>query len=217
LSLVPYLVALPVTAYFMKKVHVRVVMAIGFFILGVINFFDSHALSTWTANDFIFQQSIGSIAICMAVLGTMSGTVFEGRQTGAYRNRAGAYSQGAFFQVARLFGSEASASALRRFLQIRGHFWQTKLVSGLGSNWQYNDRIGQLSSALTPQAAGPLQRPEIAAGLVAGGVQVQSFTLAIDDAFMLLSLVSFFALIAIFMMKPIPLPHQLPDADAPLS
>jgi MFS transporter, DHA2 family, multidrug resistance protein len=217
LSLAPYLVALPVVAFFMGKVHVRIIMAIGFFTLAIINFYDSHALSTWIGNDFIVQQCIGSVALCMAVLGTMSGTVFEGRLTGAYRNRAGAYSQGAFFQVVRLFGSEASSAGLRRFVQVREHFWQTKLVSDLGSNWQYNDRIGQLSIALAPQAAGPLQRPEIAAGLVAGSVHAQSFTLAIDDVFMLVSLVSFFALIAIFMMKPIPLPHQLPDADAPLS
>jgi DHA2 family multidrug resistance protein len=217
LSLVPYLVALPVIAYLMKKVPVRIVITVGFTVLGIINFHDSHALSTWTGNDFIPQQAIGSVALCATVLGVMAGTIFEGRQTGAYRNRAGAYMQGVFFQVVRLFGSEASASGVRRFVQIRDHFWQTKLVSGLSSNWQFNDRVNQLGIALSPQAAGPLQRPEIAAGLVAGTVHAQAFTLAIDDSFMLMALVSLFSLIAVLMMRPIPLPDQLPGACAELN
>jgi DHA2 family multidrug resistance protein len=213
-SLIPFLVALLVIANLMRRVHVRLILIAGFLILGIINFHDSHALSTWTANDFITQQMIGAIAICMAIIGTFSGIVFEGRLTGAYRNRAGAYCQGAFFQVIRLFGAQLSASGLRRYINVRDHFWQTKLVSGLQSNWQFDDRLAHLSSALAPQAAGPLQRPEIAAGLIAGSVKAQALTLAIDDSFMLLALVSLISLVAVVMMTPIPLPHQLPDADA---
>jgi DHA2 family multidrug resistance protein len=213
-SLTPYLVALPVIAYLMKRVHVRVILTIGFLLLGIVNFHDTHTLSTWIGNDFIAQQMIGSVAGCMALLGVMSAIVFEGRLTGAYRNRAGAYCQGAFFQIARLFGTEAAASALRRFILVRQHFWQTKVVSGLSSSWQFADRQAHLSTALASQAAGPLQRPEIATGLIAGSVQAQSFTLAIDDTFMLMALASIVALVAVLMMHPIPLPHQLPDADA---
>ncbi|MDR3617425.1 MAG: MFS transporter [Candidatus Obscuribacterales bacterium] len=211
-SLIPFLVALTVIADLLRRVHVRLVLIAGFFILAVINFYDSHALSTWIGDDFIIQQMVGAVAICMAILGTFSGVVFEGRITGAYRNRAGAYCQGAFFQVVRLFGGQLSASGLRRFIQVRDHFWQTKLVSGLQSGWQFDGRLAHLGTALAPQAAGPLQRPEIAAGLIAGSVKAQAFTLAIDDSFMLLALLSAVAVLAVFMMTPIPLPHQLPDA-----
>ncbi len=214
ISLIPYLVALPIIAFCMRRIHVRVILTIGLLALGIINFHDAHLLSTWIGNDFIPQQMFGSVAVCMVLMGVMSGIVFEGRLTGAYGNRAGAYCQGAFFQIARLFGTEASASALRRFIQVRQHFWQTKLVSGLGSSWHFADTQAHLSDALASQAAGPLQRPEIAAGLIAGSVKAQSFTLAIDDTFMMLALASIVALVAVLMMTPIPLPHQLPDADA---
>jgi MFS transporter, DHA2 family, multidrug resistance protein len=213
-SLIPFLVALTVIADLLRRVHVRLVLIGAYLILGIVNFYDAHALSTWIGDDFIIQQMIGAVAICMAVIGTFSGVVFEGRLTGAYRNRAGAYCQGAFFQVVRLFGAQLSASGLRRFIQVRDHFWQTKLVSGLQSGWQFDDRLGHLSTALAPQAAGPLQRPEIAAGLIAGSVKAQAFTLAVDDSFMMLALISLAALVAVFMMTPIPLPRQLPDADA---
>jgi MFS transporter, DHA2 family, multidrug resistance protein len=214
LSLITFLVALVVIADLLRRVYVRIVLIAGFLILGLVNFYDSHALSTWIGNDFIIQQMFGAVGICMAVLGTFAGVVFEGRLTGAYRNRAGAYCQGAFFQVVRLFGAQLSASGLRRFIQVRDHYWQTKLVSGLQSSWQFDDRLAHLGTALAPQAAGPLQSPAIAAGLIAGSVQAQAFTLAVDDSFMLLALVSLVALVAVFMMTPIPLPHQLPDADA---
>jgi DHA2 family multidrug resistance protein len=186
----------------------------GYFGLGLINFYDAHALSTWIRDDFITQQMVGSVALCMAVMGTISGLVFEGRLTGAYRHREGAYVQGVYLQVVRLFGSEAAISAVRRFILVRAHFWQTKLVSGLASNWPFDDRVMHLSPALAPQAAGPLQQPQIAVGLIANSVSDQAFTLAIDDSFMLLALVCGVAVIAIAMMKPIPLPHQLPDVTA---
>ncbi len=161
LSMPAYLVTLPLVAYFMRRVHTRIILIIGFLILGIVNFHDSHALSTWISNDFIVQQVVGSVAVCVALIGTISGVIFEGRLTGAYRNRAGAYCQGALFQIVRLFGNEASASALRRFIQVRQHFWTTKLVSGLRSSWQFQERQMHLGAALAPQAAGPLQSPKL--------------------------------------------------------
>jgi MFS transporter, DHA2 family, multidrug resistance protein len=214
LSLIPYLVALPIIAYFMRRVHVRYLLLYGFWGLGIVNFYDAHALSTWTRSDFVTQQMLGSLALCMAVTGVFSGVIFEGRLTGAYRNRAGAYCQGVFIQVVRLFSQEASVSAARRFILVREHYWHTKLVADTASAWQFGDRVMHLGTALAPQAAGPLQRPEIAIGLIASSVQSQALTLAIDDSFMLLALVSLVSVIAVGLMRPIPLPHQLPDADA---
>lgn len=215
LSLIPYLVALPVTAHFMGRIHVRIILLIGFLVTGLINFHDSHTLSTWIGTDFVTQQVIASVAICMVIVGTMSGIVFEGRLTGAYRNRAGAYGQGAYFQSVRLFGTVAAVSILRRFIFVREHYWQTKLVAELRSGWQFVDRQAHLGLALAPQAAGPLQTQEIATGLIANTVHQQAFTLATDDSFMLLALVSVVSLVAVGLMTHIPLPHELPDADAP--
>jgi DHA2 family multidrug resistance protein len=214
LSLIPYLVALPVIAHVTRWLHVRYVLLIGFAGLAIINFYDAHALSTWIRDDFITQQMIGSVAICMALSGTISGFLFEGRLTGAYRSREGAYAQGAFFQIARIFGSQSGAAGLRRFIIVREHFWQTKLVAGLGPAWPFGDRVMHLGTALAPQAAGPLQRPEIAIGLIAKSVQNQAFTLAVDDSFMLLAWISIIALVAVATMTKIPLPHQLPGTDA---
>jgi len=212
LSLIPYLIGLPLVAHMMRWLHVRWVLFIGFSVVALVSFYDAHTLSTWIGNDFITQQMIGSVAICMALVGTMAGIVFEGLLTGAYRNRAGAYAQGAFFQVARLFGSVAGASALRRFILVREHFWQTKLVAGLAAAWPFGERVAYLGVALSPQAAGPLQRPEIATGLLAKSVAEQSLTLAIDDSFMLLAWISVVSLVAVGLMTPIPLPHRLPGA-----
>ena len=154
----------------------------------------------------------------MAVVGVIAGNIFEGRLTGAYRNPAGAYVQGVYFQAVRLFGGEISDSGFRRYIHVREHFWQTKLVSGLGSNWQLNERVAHLGIALAPQVAGPLQQPEIATSLVAKAVENQAFTLSIDDSFMALSLVALVCVIAVGLMTPIPLPDQLPGADeAPAS
>jgi len=215
LSVVPFLIALPFIAFLMNKIRVRSVMAVGLIILALVNFRDAHALSTWMRNEFVVTQMLGAAGICMVAMASISGIAFEGRVSGAYKNRSGAYAQGAFFQIARLFGSVASVSAFRRFLLFREHFWQTKLVSGLQTSWQFDQRRADLGIALAPQAAGPQQASDSGAGLIAKSVNTQSFTLAIDDTFMLLACVSIFGLLAVAMMKRVPLPAELPDVDAP--
>jgi MFS transporter, DHA2 family, multidrug resistance protein len=213
LSVVPFLIALPLVAHFMRKFHVRPVLVAGFLILAVCNFRDAHTLSTWIRADFVLPQMFGVFGICLVGMGTMSGAVFEGRMTGAYRNREGAYAQGAFFQAVRIFGSQVSTSGMRRYLQIREHFWQTKLVYSL-ENGEVLDPAPQLTPALAPQAAGPLQASGIANGLLAEKVPAESFTLAVDDAFMMLAWTCVVAMVAVALMKHIPLPRELPDADA---
>ncbi len=214
LSLIPFAIAMPATAWLLNRMHARNVMVIGLVIVALINFRDAHILSTWDRNDFVVTQMVGAIGICMVSMATIAAIVFLGRMTGAYKNRGGAYAQGAFFQAVRLFASVASVSAFRRYLLFREHFWQTKLVSGLQTTWPFDGRAAYLGTALAPQASGPLQAREIGTGLIAKSVQAQSFTLAMDDTFMLLALVSVVALVAVSMMEKVPLPRELPDATA---
>jgi MFS transporter, DHA2 family, multidrug resistance protein len=217
LSLPPFLLAMPLIAYFGNKVRVRILLMLGFFILALCNFYDAHALSTWINADLATAQLCGAVGICLVAMGTMSGIVFAGRLSGAYRNRAGAYCQGAFFQAVRLFGSQSTTSAMRRFILFREHFWQTKLVSGIQNYGHLDETVQTLATAVASQVAGPTGATAVATGLIAMRVQSQAFTLAIDDSFMLLGCVSVISLFAVMMMKRVPLPHQLPAADAPLT
>lgn len=217
LSLPPFLLAMPLIAYFGNKVRVRILLMLGFFILALCNFYDAHALCTWINADLATAQLCGAVGICLVAMGTMSGIVFEGRLSGAYRNRAGAYCQGAFFQAVRLFGSQSTTSAMRRFILFREHFWQTKLVSGVQNYGHFDETMQTVATAVVSQVAGPAGATAVATGLIAVRVQSQAFTLAIDDSFMLLGCVSVISLFAVMMMKRIPLPHQLPAADAPSS
>lgn len=214
LSVLPFAIAMPAIALLLNRVHVRTVMLTGLVILALVNFRDAHILGTWERNDFLVTQMIGAIGICMVSMAVIACIVFIGRMTGAYKNRGGAYAQGAFFQAVRLFASVASVSAFRRYLLFHEHFWQTKLVSGLQTTWPFDGREAYLGVALAPQAPGPQQASAIGAGLIAKSVQAQSFTLAIDDTFMLLALVSVLALVALSMMEKVPLPRELPDTDA---
>ncbi|HEY9719137.1 MAG TPA: MFS transporter, partial [Trichormus sp.] len=210
LSVIPFLIAMPIVASLLNKVEARVIMLVGYVLLGVINFNDAHALSTWIATDFAPSQLWGVVGISLVSMGVMSGTVFEGRMTGAYRNRAGAYVQGAFFQVVRLFGGQTTTSAMRRFILVREHFWQTHLVSGTAYFSQFENRVEHLSTALTSQAASVGNAAGIALGLTAKNVQQQAFTFAIDDSFMMLAWVAVIGLIGVAMMQKTPLPKDLP-------
>ncbi|MBU6454696.1 MAG: MFS transporter [Cyanobacteria bacterium REEB67] len=213
LSVVPFLIALPTCALLMNRFRVRPMACIGLTILALINFHDAHALQTWELFEFVDSQMVGAIGICMLSMATIAGIVFTGRTSGAYKNRSGAYAQGAFFQIARLFASVASVSAFRRYLLLREHFWQTKLVADLQKNWAFDQRLADLGTALSSQAPGPQQALEIGRTLIAKTVQQQSLTLAFDDTFMLLAWVCVFGLIAVSMMTRIPLPKDLPEAD----
>jgi DHA2 family multidrug resistance protein len=210
LSVIPFLIALPVVAFLMRNFHVRYVLLVGFVIVALINFRDAHALSTWMWFEFIWPQMLGSAGICAVAMAVIAGIVFSGRQSGAYRSRAGAYAQGAFFQVARLFASVSSVSAFRRYLLFREHFWQTKLAAGLQPSWSFDQTSAYLGVALAPQAAGIEQSREIGVGLIGHDLRAQSFTLAIDDSFMLMFWVCIISLVAVCLMVKIPLPRELP-------
>ncbi|HEY9758685.1 MAG TPA: MFS transporter [Oculatellaceae cyanobacterium] len=210
LSVIPFMVALPIVAFLMRNLHVRYVLLIGFASLALINFRDAHALSTWMLPEFVWTQMLGAAGICMVAMGVIAGMVFAGRQSGAYRNRAGAYAQGALFQAARLFASVSSVSAFRRYLLFREHFWQTKLTTGLQPAWTFDQRSSYLGVALAPQAAAAQQARDIGVGLIAHEVRTQSFTLAIDDTFMLMAWVCIIGLVALSLMVKIPLPRDLP-------
>jgi DHA2 family multidrug resistance protein len=214
LSVVPFVIALPTIAHFLRKIHVRPALIAGFVILALCNFHDAHALSTWTRLDFIPAQMVGVFGICLIAMGTMCGVVFQGRLSGAYRVREGAYAQGAFFQAVRIFGSQASTSGMKRFVIVREHFWQTKLVSTLSSGTLGDADSAKLATALAPQSAGPGLAAGVAQGLIDKRVPTESFTLATDDGFMLLAWISVIALVAVALMKHIPLPRELPAADA---
>jgi len=216
LSFIPFLIALPIVAVLLKHLPVRVILAAGFLIIGLCNFHDSHALSTWIGVDFVPAQLIGSVGLCLALMGTISGVLFEGRTTGAYRVRAGAYAQGAFFQSVRLFGSESSVSGLRRFILYREHFWQTKLASGLPTFGQFDNRISFLGINLAPQASGVPNAQSIATGLTDVNLHNEAYTLAIDDSFMMLAWICAVALLGVAFMKRVPLPRELPEIGAPI-
>lgn len=212
LSIIPFIFAMPIFAFLMRRVHVRIILTIGLVLLALANFHDSHTLATWMWFQFIPSQMIAAVGICMVAMGTIAGIVFEGRMSGAYKNRAGAYAQGAFFQAARLFGTISSVSAFRRFLLFRQHFWQTKLVSDIQSS-SFEECGDFLGVSLAPQASAPLQAQELGKHLISQNIESQAFTLAIDDAFMLLAWVSVICLIAVSMMVKVPLPRDLPEPN----
>jgi DHA2 family multidrug resistance protein len=215
LSVIPFIVALVVVAFFMNKIRVRKILTMGLIILALVNFYDAHTLSTWQRWEFLVSQLVGASGICLVAMGSIAAIVFVSRSSGAYINRAGAYAQGGFFQIVRLFGSVAAVSAFRRFLLFRDHFWKTKLVSDLQTTWPFDQRAAHLAVALSPQAAGPLQSRDLGVGLINHTVNLQAFTLAIDDTFMLLAWVCVIGLIGVGMMKQVPLPGDLPQIGAP--
>ena len=214
LSMGPFLIAMPLCAYLLKKYDLRLMLMIGFAILALCNFYDAHSLVTWIGIDFVPAQMCGAIGICMVAMGTMSGIVFEGRMTGAYRNRAGAYCQGAFFQAVRLFGIASAVSALRRYLLVREHFWQTQLASGSAWFDDLEQRVQHLGTAVMPQAASVGNAASIALGLTVKNLKQQALTLACNDCFMTLAWVCVVSLLAVAMMTKVPLPEKLPAADA---
>ncbi len=214
LSVVPFVLALPTIAHFMRYIGVRWILMAGFLMIGICNFHDAHMLSTWIRLDFVPAQMLGMFGICLVSMGTIGGIVFQGRLSGAYRVREGAYAQGAFFQIARIFGSQASISGMRRFLVLREHFWETKLVSTLETGRVVDATTTQLPAALAPQAAGPEQAFAVAQGLIARKVPTQAFVLSLDDGFMGLAWACVVGLVAVGLLTRIPLPGDLPAADA---
>jgi DHA2 family multidrug resistance protein len=199
----------PIIAVAVKKYDARLIAAVGLAILSLGLLGQAHLLSTWLRQDFLDWQIIIAAAHPIVFIPLVAIQLYSDQRPGQEPSRVFLYTTGVYFQIIRLFGTEAGNSVMQRFLLTRNHFWRTILVSHVNGTWQTDERLATLSRAMVSNAPGLSPANQRAVRLLTENVLRQAQTLSIADGFMILGCFVVSAVFVTAFLRPVTLPGAL--------
>jgi DHA2 family multidrug resistance protein len=193
----------------MRRIDPRLILTLGFSFVAIACLQDAHVTSAWAGVNFGIPEVFMAIGLALAFNSMVGAIVLEVLDTGALTRPADVLSFAGFFQVVRLFGGEAGASLLARFIAIREQFHSNALGShvqlGIGATDQ---RLMGFQAALSPHSTGAARAIDRATELVGLQVRQQAFTLAISDTFLFIALCCVLCLLVVAFLTKVPTQYR---------
>jgi MFS transporter, DHA2 family, multidrug resistance protein len=188
--------------YLLKYVDARLVLTFGFALVSIACILNGHLSSAWSGTNFLLSQAIMAVGLAFAFNGLVGGIVLEVLNSGALSRPIDVLTFAGYFQTVRLFGGEAGAAFIQRFLAVREQFHSNILGLGVQLGVPATDqRLLGLQAGLRSQSAGTATGR---AGEILGlQVRQQAFTLAINDSFLLIAFSVVCCLLVIACMAPV--------------
>jgi MFS transporter, DHA2 family, multidrug resistance protein len=198
------LIAAPLAGYLLYKVDSRLVIAIGFFMVGCTSLFNSQITPGWTGETFVITQALNAVGLAFGLTGLVSTILRSGMQLGALKSPPDMLTLSCWFQAIRLFGGEVGKSIMLRSLTVRSTFHYTVLAQNIDGGWLTEERIRLLIGGLFSDGSGLDDAKERAVLALAHSAKQQIGILAIGDAFVLIAVCSFVCLVAAGFLKYAP-------------
>lgn len=202
------LIACVAALLLLSKVDSRMLTGAGFAMIAFACLLNANFTSAWSAANYYPSELLMAAGQSFAFIGLVATIVLQALFSGGLARPQWALTFSAFFHVIRLFGGEIGVATLTRFLGER-----EKLHSNLlglhvqQGNWISDLNLRQLTAGLFPKSDGLPEAAGRAAGLIAGRIRLQAYTLTIVEAFHLVAWVCVLALLLIFFLKPAPLDY----------
>ena len=192
----------------MRRIDPRLILTVGFSLVGVACLLDARVTSVWAGPDFGIAQAVMAIGLALAFNSMVGAIVLELLDTGALKRPVDVLTFAGFFQVTRLFGGEMGSTFMGHFIAIREQFHSN--VLGLNvqlGNGLTDSRLLGLQHAFASHSTGPTATGRAAEAL---GLQVrqQAFTLAISDSFLLLATCCVACLVVVAFMSTVPTQYR---------
>ncbi len=192
----------------LSKVDSRMLMAGGFAMIAFACILNAHFTATWSAQNYYPTELLMAVGQSFAFIGLVSTIVLQALFSGGLARPQWALTFSAFFHVIRLFGGQIGVAVMTHFLGAR-----EKLHSNLlglhvqQGSWISDLSFRQLTAGLFSKSDGLPEAAGRAAGVIAGRVRLQAYTLSIIDAFHLVAWGCVLALILICFLRPAPLDY----------
>ena len=192
----------------MRRIDPRLILTLGFGMIGVASLLDSRVTSIWAGPNFGIAQAIMAVGVALAFNAMVGSIVLEVLDTGALTRPADILTFAGFFQTVRLFGGELGAVSMGRFIAVREQFHSNML----GLNVQFADiltdrRLLGFGHVFAPHSTSSATTGRAAEVL---GLQIrqQAFTLAISDSFLLVAACCVACLIVVAFMSTVPTQYR---------
>jgi DHA2 family multidrug resistance protein len=196
------------TALFLRRFDSRLPLAVGFFLVAIACFMNSHLSSAWDRGDFVASQIVMAFGQSMAFTSVVASWIMQAFYTGAISKPQWILTFSAFVHTIRLFGGECGVSLMGHFLSVR-----EKLHSNLiglhvdTGSWLVQQRLSLLTAALAPDSSGADGASGRAVGLLALQVSQQAHTQALIDGFVLCEWAVLICLLVVLCMHRTPITY----------
>jgi MFS transporter, DHA2 family, multidrug resistance protein len=181
----------------------RLILTLGLTIAAVACWGCAHLDSSWAGNSFQILELALAVGFACTYIGLVSSIVLEALDSGALASVANVATFSGFMHFVRLFGGQIGVAFMTRFISVREQFHSNLLGLHVEvGNWLTDERVRMLSAGLFPGSAGPEEAQHRAVGILGQQVRAQAYTLAIADAFILISWMVVAYLMLMLFLKP---------------
>jgi MFS transporter, DHA2 family, multidrug resistance protein len=185
------------------RTNSRLVMAVGFTVIGSTSWIFSHVDSSWAGTSFQIVELALTAGLACAYIGMVGSIVLEALEAGALKSAANVATFSGLMHFSRIFGGTAGVAILTHFISAREKF-HSNLV-GLHvqtGNWLTTERLQMLTGGLLPASAGLDQSQARAVAVLSKQLRAQAYTMAIADGFVLIAWVVLGFLLVMLLLKP---------------
>ncbi len=174
--------------YLLKYIDARLILTVGFALVGIACFMNAQVSSVWSGDNFWASQMVMAIGLALAFNSMVGAIILEVLNTGALSRPIDVLTFAGFFQTVRLFGGQSGAALMQHFIPIREQFHSNILgLSVQLGQPATSQRLAGLTAGMAAHSTGPAAAAERAADILSLQVRQQAFTLAISDSFMLVA------------------------------
>jgi DHA2 family multidrug resistance protein len=192
----------------MSKVDPRLILTVGFSLVGIACLLNSRVTSAWAGLDFSLSQAVMAMGLALAFNSMVGSIVLEVIDTGALSRPVDVLTFACLFHVTRLFGGEMGSAFMGHFIAIREQFHSNMLGLNVQLGTGLTDRrLLGLRGAFSTYSTG-LTATGRAAEALTLQIRQQAFTLAISDSFLLLASCCVACLILVAFMSTVPTQYR---------
>jgi len=201
----PQLVLAPMVATTLRFVDARLLMALGFALVGAACFMAGQLTHDWVGRDFLPSQIVQAVG---QSLGFTSLVWFALK----HLEPSEVLTFGAMVQTARLFGGELGSAFMQTFIRVREQVYSNLIGLHVTTGSLLTDeRLQDYARAVSGRSSGQTEANARATALLARSVQSQAYVLAYIDGFMILGFAVIGALLLMLLLRNPPAQPELPE------
>jgi DHA2 family multidrug resistance protein len=198
----PQLVVGIITAWLMRRVDSRLILAVGFAIVAVACLMNTRLTSAWAGDNFLSSQLVIGVGLSVTFVAMVGAIVQQAALSGAIAKPIDALTYSAFIHCIRLFGGELGTAFMQRLISLREQFHSNLIGLHVDAgNWLTDERLRLLTGGVSGNSAGMDEAQRRSAALLAGQVRRQAYTLAYTDGFMIIAWVCVGMIVLIACLK----------------
>ena len=190
----------------LRKFDSRLLLAIGLACTAFAAWLNSHYSSTWAAENFYRTELLTGVGQAFAFIGLVGCIVLQAIFAGALAKPEWVLTFSAYFHTIRIFGGTAGAIYMGHFVAQREKLHSNLLGLHVGSGeWLTDQNIHGMTAGLFDKSSGLVTAGGRAVDLIAARMRLQSFSLSINDGFLLIAWSCVCALFLVALLRKSPL------------